>query len=93
MEGLERPSSPQPKTNAIGATILEKMFGIDNLPLGTHLSGRNSAKVRSFACASWKWVRIFEGIFGVFQDAHLANMLRTFEQCAHLRRAVAGPWP
>jgi hypothetical protein len=93
MEDLERLSSPQPKTNAIGAKICEKMFEIDNLPFGTHLPGRKSDKVRNFACASWKWVRIFEGIFGVFQDAHLPNMLRTFEQCAHLRRAMAGPWP
>jgi len=31
-------------------------------------------------------VRIFEGIFGVFQDAHFRNTVRTFEQGAHLRQ-------
>jgi hypothetical protein len=34
-------------------------------------------------------VRIFEGIVGIFQDAHFSKSLRTFEQRAHLRRAVA----
>src|SRR5580698_4888270 len=46
--------------------------------------------MRTFRCAPWKRVRIFEGISGLFQDAHFSKTLRTFEQTAHLRsRALA----
>jgi hypothetical protein len=38
-----------------------------------------SAKVRSFLCAPWKRLRIFEGIIGVFQDAHFRKPVRIFE--------------
>jgi hypothetical protein len=38
-------------------------------------------------------VRIFEGILGVFQDAHFSKRLRIFEQGAHLRRPVALGYP
>jgi len=39
-------------------------------------------------------VRIFEGIIGVFQDAHFSKRLRIFEQGAHLRsRAAALGYP
>ena len=38
-------------------------------------------------------VRIFEGIVGIFQDAHFSKRLRTFEQRAHLRRASALGYP
>jgi hypothetical protein len=48
--------------------------------------------VRSFWCAPWQQVRIFEEIFGLFQDAHFRKLLRTFEQLAHLRQGV-GPAP
>jgi hypothetical protein len=41
--------------------------------------------MRSFSCAPWKRVRIFEEISELFQDAHFRRMLRTFEQLAHLR--------
>jgi hypothetical protein len=35
-------------------------------------------------------VRIFEGIIGIFQDAHFSKTVRTFEPRAHLRsRALA----
>jgi hypothetical protein len=47
------------------------------------------SKMRSFPCAPWKRVRIFERILGVFQDAHFRKSLRTFEPLAHLRRASA----
>jgi hypothetical protein len=50
------------------------------------LSARPSAKVRSFACAPWKQVRIFEEIVGVLQDAHFPKGLRTYGPGAHLRR-------
>jgi hypothetical protein len=46
--------------------------------------------MRSFWCAPWKRVRIFEGILGVFQDAHFSKPVRIFEQRAHLR-SRAGP--
>jgi hypothetical protein len=49
------------------------------------------SKLRSFSCASWKRVRIFEEISGVFQDAHFSKMVRIFEHRAHLRQA--GPRP
>jgi hypothetical protein len=45
----------------------------------------DSAKVRTFSCAPWKRVRIFEEIVGVFQDAHFrkpcasSKGVRTFE--------------
>jgi hypothetical protein len=34
-------------------------------------------------------VSIFEGITGVFQDAHLSKKVSTFEPGEHLRRAAA----
>jgi hypothetical protein len=45
--------------------------------------------VRNFACASSQQLRIFEGIIGIFQDAHRHNPLTIFEFGAHLRRALA----
>jgi hypothetical protein len=48
--------------------------------------------MRSFVCASWKKVRIFEGISGVFQDAHFSKEVRIFEWGAHLRQGL-GPAP
>jgi hypothetical protein len=50
-----------------------------------HVAQR-SAKMLSFLCASWKRLRIFEGIVGVFQDAHFRKRVRIFEWSAHLRR-------
>jgi hypothetical protein len=50
------------------------------------------SKVRSFSCAPWKRVRIFEGIVGVFQDAHFPKWLRIFESGAHLRRLLLEFW-
>jgi hypothetical protein len=47
------------------------------------------SKMLSFRCASWKRVRIFEGISGVFQDAHFSKTVRIFEQRAHLRQGTA----
>jgi hypothetical protein len=32
-----------------------------------------------FSCASWKTVRTFEGISGLFQDAHFWKSVRIFE--------------
>src|SRR5580700_7218678 len=49
------------------------------------------AKVRSFSCAPWKRVRIFEENIGIFQDAHFSNPVRIFEGGAHLRTR-APPW-
>jgi hypothetical protein len=40
----------------------------------------------TFRCAPWKQVRTFEGILGVFQDAHFSKTVSIFEQGAHLRR-------
>jgi len=37
------------------------------------------SKMRSFSCAPWKTVRIFEEISGLFQDAHFSKMVRIFE--------------
>jgi hypothetical protein len=45
--------------------------------------------LRSFRCASWKRVRIFEGISGIFQDAHFQKMVRIFDE---VRIFEAGPW-
>jgi hypothetical protein len=42
----------------------------------------------SFTCASCKRLRIFEGIVGVFQDAHDPETLRVFAWSAHLRRPI-----
>ena len=42
-----------------------------------------------FSCAPWTKVSIFEGISGVFQDAHFRERVRTFEPGAHLRRQNA----
>jgi hypothetical protein len=50
-----------------------------------------SAKMRSFTCAPWKRLRIFEGIVGVFQDAHFRKIVRIFEGGAHLRRPILNP--
>jgi hypothetical protein len=59
-------------------------------PAGTGDQARLLSKVRSFRCAPWKRVRIFEGIIGIFQDAHFSKTVRTFEPRAHLRsRALA----
>jgi len=41
--------------------------------------------MRSFRCAPWKRLRIFEGILGIFQDAHFSKLVRIFEGRAHLR--------
>jgi hypothetical protein len=50
--------------------------------------------MRSFRCAPWKRVRIFEGISGIFQDAHFLKPVRIFEWAAHLRsRASALGYP
>jgi hypothetical protein len=43
---------------------------------GPHRSPLEGAQ---FSCASWKKVRIFEEIFGLFQDAHFSKMVRIFE--------------
>jgi hypothetical protein len=51
------------------------------------------AKVRSFSCAPWKRVRIFEGIIEVFQDAHFSKRVRIFEPSAHLRSRAAALHP
>jgi hypothetical protein len=48
--------------------------------------------VRSFPCASWKRLRIFEEILGIFQDAHFRKPVRIFEEGAHLRQGL-GPAP
>jgi hypothetical protein len=45
--------------------------------------------VRSFRCAPWKGLRIFEENIGLFQDAHFRKLLRIFEQVAHLRSRAA----
>jgi hypothetical protein len=45
--------------------------------------------MRSFSCAPWKSVRIFEGIVGIFQDAHFSKTMRIFEPSAHLRQGTA----
>jgi hypothetical protein len=42
-----------------------------------------------FLCASWKRVRIFEEIIGIFQDAHFSKPVRIFERGAHLRQGSA----
>ncbi len=65
---------------------------------GPHRSPLEDAQ---FSCASWKRVRIFEGIVGVFQDAHfsksrahLRNGVRTFESRASaLGYPLAGALP
>jgi hypothetical protein len=44
------------------------------------------SKMLTFRCAPWKQVRTFEGILGVFQDAHFSKTVSIFEQGAHLRR-------
>jgi hypothetical protein len=49
--------------------------------------------VRSFSCAPWKQVRIFEEILGLFQDAHFSKTLRIFEQSAHLRSRASALHP
>jgi len=46
----------------------------------------------TFWCAPWKRVRIFEGIVGIFQDAHFSKSVRIFEGRAHLRQGL-GPAP
>jgi hypothetical protein len=66
-------------------------------PLGTRFSAVSDrlSKVRSFWCAPWKRVRIFEEISGVFQDAHFSKSVRIFERCALLRQGTAldpVPW-
>jgi hypothetical protein len=38
-------------------------------------------------------VRIFEGISGIFQDAHFQKMLRIFEHPAHLRSRASALHP
>jgi hypothetical protein len=48
------------------------------------------SKMRTFRCAPWKRVRIFEGIIEVFQDAHSSKTVRIFEEVAHLRQGL-GP--
>jgi len=47
------------------------------------------SKMRSFRCASCKRVRIFEGICGLFEDAHFRKPVRIFEPGAHLRNQGA----
>ena len=57
---------------------------------GPHRSPLEDAQ---FSCASWKRVRIFEGIVGVFQDAHFSNPVSIFERSAHLRSRASALHP
>jgi hypothetical protein len=62
-------------------------------PAGTGDRARLPFEESHFSCAPWKSVRIFEGISGIFQDAHFQKMLPIFEHPAHLRSRASALHP
>jgi hypothetical protein len=73
----------------MGSGAYQKRASLGRRPPGRRPEGgrdRSWHVGAQFSCAPWKMVRIFEGIVGVFQDAHFSKRLRIFEPGAHLRR-------
>ncbi len=77
--GLDR------RITQMGSGAYQISADVGRRPLDRRREGETALgrRLRSFRCAPWKTVRIFEGIVEVFQDAHFSK------RGAHLQRMCA----